>query len=187
VIAANRETQAMKSIRFSAALFTVALLATTACQTDLTGMNKNPNSPTVAPATTLFTNATATTIGRFNGSFQTLSMTSLFAEHIAQVQYVDEDRGHIRTETIDGLFTAVYTAELEDYEKVAVIGAAANSPNTVGPARVMQTWVYQNLTDLWGDIPYSEALQGDIGGPQKPKYDAQEDVYTGMLARLTDA
>ena len=51
----------------------------------------------------------------------------------------------------------------------------------------MQAWVYQNMTDFWGDIPYSEALKGDAGGPLKPKYDAQKDIYYGLLKTLTDA
>src|SRR5207237_4573622 len=50
------------------------------------------------------------------------------------------------------------------------------------------SWMYQNLTDLWGDIPYSEALKGDIpGSPLKPTYDAQKDIYYGLLKTLTDA
>lgn len=169
------------------ALLAVVALSATACTTDLTGLNQNPNSPTTAPAGSLFTSATVGTIGRFNGSFQTLSMSSLFAQHISQVQYVEEDRGRVRTEVIDGLFTGIYTAELEDFAKVAELGKSADSPNTTGPALIMQAWAYQNMTDLWGDIPYSEALQGDIGGPLKPKYDAQKDVYYGLLKTLTDA
>jgi len=177
----------MTHTRLRVALLAVGALAVTACETDLTDINVNPNSPTSAPATTLFTQATVNTIGRFNGSFQTLSMTSLFAHHIAQVQYVEEDRGRVRTEVIDGLFAGVYTSELEDYEKVAAIGTAANSPNTVGPARVMQAWVFQQITDLWGDIPFTEALKGDIGGPMKPRYDLQEDIYDSLIVRLTEA
>jgi hypothetical protein len=173
--------------RLKIALLAVGTISVTACETDLTDINTNPNSPTTAPATTLFTNATVTAMQRFNGSFQTLSMTSLFAQHVAQVQYVEEDRGRIRPETIDALFLGVYTGELEDYEKVVVFGTAANSPNTVGPARVMQSWVFQNITDLWGDIPFSEALKGDIGGPMKPAYDPQEDIYDSLIVRLTEA
>ena len=176
----------MNHTRLSVALLTMAFAAT-GCSTDLTGLNVNPNNPTSAPASSLFTNATVTAMNRFNGSFQTLSMTSLFAQHIAQVQYVDEDRGHIRTTTVDALFTGVYTAELKDFQQVIDIGKATTSPNTSGPASVMQTWVYQNLTDLFGDIPYSEALKGDAGGPLKPKYDLQKDIYAGMLKSLTDA
>lgn len=178
----------MRLNKLSVALVTAVSLVATACKTDLTSINTNPNSPTTAPAAALFTSATVGTIQRFNGSFQTLSMTSLFAQHIAQVQYVEEDRGRVRTEVIDGLFSAVYINELEDFQKVIAQGDAANSPNTSGPAKVMQTWVYQNITDLWGDVPYSEALKGDVqGGSLKPKYDAQKDIYYGMLKTLTDA
>jgi hypothetical protein len=78
-------------------------------------------------------------------------------------------------------------SELEDYQKVIQQGDEAKNANTSGPAKVMQTWVFQNMTDYWGDIPYSEALQVDQGGPLKPKYDPQKDIYYGMLKVLTDA
>src|ERR1035437_4071764 len=169
----------MKITRLSAALVTIVSLTTTACSNDLTGMNANPNSPTTAPATSLFSRASETTVGRFNGSFNTLSMTSLFAQHIAQVQYVDEDRGHIRATTIDALYTGLYTGELDDYDKVRVIGQTAKTPNVWGPALVMQGWIFQNMTDLWGDIPYSEALKGDIGGRLTAQNDAQKGHHLG--------
>jgi hypothetical protein len=96
----------MKRTRLSVAL-AAALVSAMACQKDLTSLNNNPNSPTSAPATTLFTNAVTTTIGRFNGSFQTLSMTELFAQHIAgAVRRI----AVVRTEVIDGLFSGAYTA-----------------------------------------------------------------------------
>jgi hypothetical protein len=176
----------MRFTRFPVALLAVAAMAG-ACSTDLTGLNKNPNNPTTAPATALFTNATQATVSRFWGSFQTLSMSELFAQHIAQVQYVDEDRGRVRPGTIDALFTNIYSVELEDYQKVIDQGKAANSPNVWGPAATMQSWIFQNATDLWGDIPYSEALKGDAGGSLTPKYDPQKDVYYGLLKTLTDA
>lgn len=178
----------MKTTRLLAALVTISTVTTTACQTDLTGINVNPNDPTSAPATSLFSNATMSTVRRFNGSFQTLSMTSLFAQHMAQVQYVDEDRGHIRSGVIDALYLGVYTTELMDFEKVKGQGTAANAPNVWGPALVMQSWAFQNMTDLWGDIPYSEALKGDIGGSSfTPGYDMQQDIYSGLLQSLTEA
>jgi hypothetical protein len=86
----------MRITRHSVALVTVCALSATACKTDLTGLNTNPNAPTNAPATTLFTQATINAIGRFAGNGQ-LSGTALFAQHIAQVQYVEEDRGRLRT------------------------------------------------------------------------------------------
>ena len=169
----------------------VALLgigAVTACQSDLTGLNNNPNSPTTAPAGALFTNATRASFQTLQGSFNTLSMTSLFAQHIAQIQYIDEDRGHIRPTTLDNLFTGLFAGPLQDYQKTIIGADSASHPSTAGPARVMQSWVFQNMTDLWGDIPYSAALKGEAGGVAfTPPYDAQKDVYYGLLKTLTDA
>ncbi|MEO6527707.1 MAG: SusD/RagB family nutrient-binding outer membrane lipoprotein [Gemmatimonadaceae bacterium] len=172
--------------RFAGAILSVAAFtAMTGCETDLTGLNVNPNNPTTAPAGPLFTSAVANEVGRFAGN--SLSGTSLFAQHIAQVQYVDEDRGHLRPGTMDAFFGA-YANELEDLEKVALLGLDTKSPNVTGPARVMQVWGFQNMTDVYGDIPYSEALKGDIqGSPTKPKYDAQKDIYAALLKTLADA
>ena len=153
--------------RRSVAVLTVCAFGATACETDLTGINTDPNNPTNAPATTLFTQATVNAMGRFAGAGQ-LSGTSLFAQHLAQVQYVEEDRGRLRTETIDGWFTNAYVGELKDYQKVIEQGEEAKATSVSGPAQVMQTWVFQNMTDYWGDIPYSEALKVDQGGPLKP-------------------
>jgi hypothetical protein len=176
----------MRLTRRSVALLTVCALGATACETDLTGINTDPNNPTSAPATTLFTQATVNAVGRFAGAGQ-LSGTSLFAQHLAQVQYVEEDRGRLRTETIDSWFTNAYVSELKDYQKVIEQGDTAKATSISGPAQVMQTWVFQNMTDYWGDIPYSEALKVDQGGPLKPKYDPQKDIYYGLLKTLTDA
>ena len=182
----NLEKIRMQFKRYSVALLAVGAFATTtACTTDLTALNVNPNNPTSAPPGALFTNAMQSAVGRFAGN--SLSGTSLFAQHIAQVQYVDEDRGHLRTGVYDSYF-ASYPAELEDLEKVAQQGIASSSPNITGPARVMQSWGFQNITDAFGDVPYSEALKGDVpGAPTKPKYDAQKDIYYGVLKTLTDA
>ena len=113
-----------------AALTAAAALAAGAvgCSKDLTSLNVNPNQPTSAPATALFTNATVTTVGRFNGSFQTLSMTELFAQHIAQIQYIDEDRGHIRPTTLDALWSNQYAGPLKDLQKVISMSDSAKQP-----------------------------------------------------------
>jgi Starch-binding associating with outer membrane len=51
---------------------------------------------------------------------------------------------------------------------------------------VMKSFMFAHITDTWGDIPYSEALQGRAG-IFFPKYDAQKDVYDGLFADLDAA
>ncbi|MEP6990044.1 MAG: SusD/RagB family nutrient-binding outer membrane lipoprotein [bacterium] len=177
----------MRYTRLSVGLVCLAAVSATACKTDLTALNQNPNSPTSAPATTLFTSATVSTLGTWGGAGVQNSMTELWAQQMAQIQYIDEDRGHIRNTTVDNLFAGQYAGPLEDYRKIIVMADSAKQPNTSGPAKIMQSWLFQKMTDLWGDIPYSEALAGDAGGSLTPKYDAQKDIYYGLLATLTSA
>ena len=77
----------MHFTRYSVAVLMAGALASTACKTDLTALNENPNSPTVAPAAALFTNAAVTEVRRFAGF--SLSGTSLFAEHVPATYLLD--------------------------------------------------------------------------------------------------
>jgi hypothetical protein len=55
-----------------------------------------------------------------------------------------------------------------------------------GVALIMKAYNYGLITDLWGDAPFSEALQGENGN-LKPVYDSQKDIYTGILDYLETA
>lgn len=58
-----------------------------------------------------------------------------------------------------------------------------------GVALVMKSFLYAQITDLWGDAPYTTALKGDEGGNENllPAYDSQEVIYNGILADLKEA
>lgn len=54
-------------------------------------------------------------------------------------------------------------------------------------AKFFRAYYFYNLTLHFGDIPYSEALKGESESVFSPKYDAQKDVFKGILAELKDA
>jgi hypothetical protein len=58
-----------------------------------------------------------------------------------------------------------------------------------GITLVMKSMMFGLLTDLYGDVPYTSALQGDEGGQDKtfPKYDDQKSIYEGILNDLKTA
>jgi hypothetical protein len=58
--------------------------------------------------------------------------------------------------------------------------------NVVSAATVMKVLAIQYVTDLYGDIPYSEALQAAQNVTQ-PGYDKQQDIYNSMLSELDAA
>ena len=73
-------------------------------------------------------------------------------------------------------------------QKVIDAGTTDKRPAIYGPALAFQSLIFEYITDTFGDIPYSEALKGDAEEAQLlPKYDAQKDVYAGLIASLTKA
>jgi hypothetical protein len=179
--------------RARAAALGVALAAAlggAACGNDsITELNRNPNAPEDAPAGPVFTQAAINAAGRMVGNGFDLRQMEFLAQHLAEVQYPDEDRyARIRAGDVQGTFLNPYTSELEDLKQVIRKGKAANQAGLWAPAEVLSQWEFDYITAAWGDIPYSNALSGDsTGGSLTPSYDAQKDVYNGMLSRLTAA
>jgi len=161
-------------------------LSVAACNTDnLTNLNKNPNSPEDVPASTLFTTATVDAVGRWFGGYD-LRATEFIVQHLAEVQYPDEDRyTRLTGGSTAGFFDNPYITHLEDWTKVIQKGEAANQAGIYAPALAMRTWSFSYLTNTWGDIPYFDALKGDqTGGSLAPKYDAQKDIYADLFVQL---
>ena len=54
-------------------------------------------------------------------------------------------------------------------------------------ARIWKVLTFQRLTDVYGDLPYSEAGLAYYKQITRPQYDKQEDIYADMLNELDDA
>lgn len=65
-------------------------------------------------------------------------------------------------------------------------GSDPDKVNVVSAATVMKVLCLHYVTDIYGDIPYSEALQAASNITQ-PVYDKQQDVYIAMLNDLDAA
>lgn len=62
-----------------------------------------------------------------------------------------------------------------------------NDKSLQAVALTLKVLYMSNLTDMFGDIPYSEAFQVAEGGTTKPKFDSQKEVYQQMFADLENA
>ncbi len=60
-----------------------------------------------------------------------------------------------------------------------------SNKNAIG--RIMKVWLFHQLTDMYGDVPYSEAALNVNDVINYPKYDKQEDIYKDMLKELKEA
>ena len=67
---------------------------------------------------------------------------------------------------------------------VDAIYNSEGTPNTNAALRITRVYMMSVLTDLYGDVPCSEAGLGYIMGISNPKYDKQEDIYNWFFTEL---
>src|SRR5262249_15987458 len=76
-----------------------------------------------------------------------------------------------------------YMADIEDINTIA---GKLGDNNYRGIALVNKCWAYSILTDLYGDVPYTEATKGTSGN-FLPGFDKQKDIYVQLLKQLDTA
>jgi len=53
-------------------------------------------------------------------------------------------------------------------------------------AKIMKAYIFQNLVDCWGNVPYSQAFKASAGN-LKPAYDDQQAIYEDLVLQLDAA
>lgn len=71
----------------------------------------------------------------------------------------------------------LYGGGLVNYQKLIELADANNAKAYSGIAKIMKAYTFSIATDFWGDVPYSQALQGETF--TAPRLDKQEDIYKG--------
>ena len=170
----------MRPVR-AASLVIVAWTAA-ACTDGLTDINTNPNAPTDVSARFLLPQAIQSSVRTAFGTSQMASHTGIWAQHFVQIQYPSEEQGQVRASSMEAFWGGYYAGGLKDTQLVVDKGVESGEPNIEGVGRIWKSWIFHIVTDLWGDVPYSEALAGEAIAV--PVYDAQSTVYDGLFADL---
>jgi hypothetical protein len=177
-----------RNTRIGFGAFAVAILAAVGCTDDFTDINTNPNAPTAVPVQYLLPAGIQDAVNDLLGTGFDRGTASTWVQHYAALQYTGTDRYDIGPTFGDGTWSGLYTGALVDFDKMVDLATETGNANQQAVGMIMREWMFMNMTDLWGDIPYSEALGGSSeGGTITPRYDTQADVYAGILANLTAA
>jgi hypothetical protein len=155
-----------------------------ACNNDkLTQVNVNPYQPEKVQSQTLFTNATLSAMQNLRSSTFEHGLGALWVQHYAEIQYAEADVNNPRGSTVEAFWNTLYSGALQDYTQI--LTQSASSPSIVGPTLTMRAFLVEEMTDLWGDIPFTEASKGSAN--LTPKYDPQQVIYDSLFASLTQA
>ena len=163
----------------------VCLLFASGCTKDFEEINTNPNAPnSVQPS--LLLRQVIYDFGE-QMSYEGLVAGDLLSQHRTAIDFNLFDRHALKSPQLGGNPWPVFYVNLRDNEILL------NQSQTVqtyavyeGPSLIMKAYMAAGLTDLFGDVPYSEAFNG-VNGTVTPKYDKQQDIYLadgGILDNL---
>ena len=158
------------------------LFALFSCQKDWLDVNTNPKAlPSSTPdytfaaaANRIASNLGPNELGEYWSGHWTQSSTYILSPTIFKYEF---------TNTNFDYWSGYYDI-LEDLDYAAK-GATGTLTYFGGTARVLKAYVYQIMVDLYGNIPYTDALKG--GGSLAPKFDDQKAIYEDLIKVLDTA
>lgn len=163
----------------------VIFLTTSACKKELVRTNINPNATQNPQPDYLLTAAEKLTSDFYWGADNNFNSSLLIIQHWAKIQYTEPDRYIFSNSSFTSLWNTGYAQSITDLNTIINLPDETANSNYKGVALVLRSWVFQLLTDAYGDIPYKQA--GDIKTYLTPAYDSQKDVYFGLLDDLKTA
>lgn len=176
----------MKIINKFKLLILAVLVSFTACDTvDFGDTNVDPNRPSNPVPSLLLTSAQ-----RGMSGYVADTEPNLYVQYLSNGQYDEESRYQTLNFGYNGAYSilqdlaVIIDINSNENTKVGAVAYGSNN-NQIAAATILRAWYYQIMTEQWGYLPYSEA--NDPFNTTKPKYDSQEDIYSGILTELDGA
>lgn len=159
----------------------------TSCDQGFDDLNTNPNVLNEIDYNTLLTHSILETSGgRYENWRAALIYSSTMIQHFATLPgYWSGDKYLYNAGYSSSLFDRNYGTTVKSM--VEILDKTDPSSNLYNVTLIWWVATMHRLTDMYGDVPYSEAAKGFIEGNFRPAYDAQETIYADMLAKLESA
>lgn len=158
------------------------------CSKDFLSVNEvNPNSPSKVASNLVLPsalNAVATTMNlprRFDFVYLWHGLWSVSAgysqpQNLVQYKLINSN--------YQAAFIEFYSAG-SNFDIVEKSSTDAKDVNYLAIAKIMKAYIFQNLVDCWGDVPYTDAFKAP--GILKPTYTPQKTIYEDLIVQLDAA
>lgn len=174
----------MKKV-FIGAFFALNILLFSSCTKDFNELNTDPNkidkvtpgsllTPTIYGMSTYFTERSY----NFTWQLMQVGLPNPSVSNGVHRYEITENAGNGTWNT-----TYKWLRNVKEMEEAAVI---YEQPIYSAVAKTLQAYIVGILTDSFGDVPFSEALQAESGLVQ-PKFDTQEEIYKKLVQDLEAA
>ncbi|MFD2786093.1 SusD/RagB family nutrient-binding outer membrane lipoprotein [Hymenobacter rubripertinctus] len=177
------------ALRFRWLMLSLAAGLAPACTDRFAALNTDPSTAANASADQLF--ARALKYGTlYDNDFQV-------GEHLHANMWVQffanstpgfgTDRYESNDQWATRFWTGFYTGYGMDLaQAIRQVEQQPGQVNRLSQARIWRAFLFQRITDYWGDVPYLGAFGGGTGNSQ-PAYEPQASIYPSLLRELTEA
>jgi len=153
---------------------------------DWLDINQDPNNPDEANEELTLAAGISSVAYVYGGRYQVLGAlwSQQWTQSLGATQYSGLDSYDISSSTYDNRqFGELYTGALKNFEYIRDLSRKNEKWNYYIMATVMQAYTFHILADLYGQIPFSEALKGEEG-TITPAYENGQDIYDSLITRI---
>ncbi|RUT71248.1 SusD/RagB family nutrient-binding outer membrane lipoprotein [Flavobacterium cupreum] len=165
----------------------VGALTLSSCDKGFEELNTNPNALTDPALKSMFTLAEIYVDGQdFSNTRGNNIYAAQYVQHFASLG--GGSKYTYSSEYSGALFGETYGKGLNQiFQLLSVTPNTPENSNMVQALRIMKVFLFQKLTDTYGEVPYFEAGKGYTHNIYDPKYDTQEAIYNDLLKELDEA
>ena len=171
-------------------LLLMIALVVGACDDGFDELNVNPTAaPQIAAGNKLTAAQKFISSERYDNWRAGMIYQSTMMQHIATTAgYWDGDKYTWNRGYASSLIDRYYGNAIKTIEDLKFQLDEEEAPEEMKAiVRIMRVFAFSRLTDLYGDVPYSEAGKAVIEGIFLPKYDQQSEIYPDMLKELEES
>ena len=175
-------------------IFLILILFVSACTDNFEDFNTDKKNPASVNGEALFSMALKTMADQMNTPNVNRNIFELWAQYWNETTYTDEANYDVASRNQpEQVFRYYYRDVLKDLDEAALLIAenstatadeAAANQNKLEIIEIINVFVYQRMVDIFGAMPYSEAL--DIGNVY-PVYEMGASIYAALETRLDAA
>lgn len=168
-------------------LYALCFTAIVGCKTG-DDLYISPNNPLEGNLPSMLTAIEVNSFQNVEGDLS--RMSSIMVQHSVglNAQYSDVQNYRITQGDFDNVWIGLYSNTMYNLKLMIDKSqiAETKSPYYTGIGKIMMALNISLATDLWGDVPYSDAFQW-MSGNKTPKLDTQQDIYKSIDNLLGDA
>ena len=165
----------------------VGLLLMQSCTKGFDSLNQDPTRPTDVTPSEMITGVEKSASDIVYSLSANGNLGMLYAQFYAQTQKESSSQYQL-DEGTNNVLWSLYSSPLSNIQEIQRLNTVNPEPGAQNENAIVQilgVWIYQILTDVYGNVPYTEALEGSAN--LTPVYDDSQKIYDSLVLNLDHA